>query len=122
MNSNNQDLIFKQKMVKLLRIFNKHPYMLTEFLIKNNAISPAFKKRLIRSFLKDKKYDNFLDIEKMINYYDNLITETDKDNSKDSEYWNNKLIDSINSQKYEKAAYIRDYMKDNNIDINIKQN
>lgn len=120
MNANNQDLIFKQKMVKLLRIFNKHPHMLADFLIKNNAINSTFKKKLIRSYLKDKKHNNFLDIEKMINYYENLLNETEKDPLKNEEYWNIKLNDAIIAQKYEDAANIRDYMLLKKIVIKIK--
>lgn len=122
MENKNNDLIFKQKMVKLLRIFNKYPFMFTEFLLKNEAITPAFKKKLVRSFLKDKKHDVFIDIEKMLDYYDGLINEKDFTKTKDQDYWNNKLIDAINLQKFEEAASIRDYMNLHNLVIKIKQN
>ncbi len=121
MEKKNNDLIFKQKMVKLLRIFNKYPYMFTEFLIKNEAITPIFKKKLISSFLKDKKYDAFLDVEKMLQYYDGLINDGDEPKNKDQDHWNGKLVDAISQQRFEDAATIRDYMNLHKIQIKIKQ-
>lgn len=109
MRKSSDDTIFKRKLIKLLKIFKDHPYMLADFLMKNNAMSSMFRKRLIKASIKDRNTINFIDFSKMIEYYDSILI----DNAQKlppEEYWNGKLSEAISDQKFEDAANIRDYM------------
>jgi hypothetical protein len=118
---NNQDineLIFRRKLIKLLKVFNGHSYMLVDFFINNNVISSTFKKRLIKATIKDKLNINFIDINKMIEYYDSVIVDS-KYKHNPEEYWNIKLKSAVDEQRYEDAANIKHYMNNKNYVIKI---
>ncbi len=109
MRKNGDDVIFRRKLVKLLKIFKDHPYMLADFLNKNNAMSSTFRKRLIKATIKDRNNINFTDFTKMIEYYDSIIVDNPYKHPPDI-YWNDKLMEAVNEQRFEDAANIRDYM------------
>lgn len=95
-------------MIALMKIFNNHPYMFLNFLNRNNAINEVFKTKLSSAAIKDKPY--FADVNKMCDYYQQLLdssTPNIKDKVKD---WNSKLYTAITEQRFEDAAKIRDYM------------
>lgn len=118
---NNDDLIFRRKFIKLISIFNDKPYMFIDFLMKNGAISSTFKKRLLKACIKDKTKINFIDISKMIDYYDNLIIDNYVNKIPAHIYWNNKLNILVEEQKYEEAATIKDYMITKGYEIKIDE-
>lgn len=115
----NDDILFRRKFIKLLNIFNDKPYMFIDFLIKNGAISIPFKKRLLKASIKDKNKINFIDIEKMINYYDNILIDNIDNKVEPEIYWNNKLKKYVEEQKYEEAASVKEYMDAKGYTINI---
>lgn len=117
----NDDLIFRRKFIKILNIFNDKPYMLIDFLLKNGAISSTFKKRLLKASIKDKNKINFIDISKMIDYYDNLIIDNHDNQIPAHIYWNKKLKILVDEQKYEDAATVKDYMIAKGYEIKIDE-
>ena len=44
--------------------------MFVDFLEKHNALSQSFKKKVISSYIRDKKESEYIDIVKLLNYYD----------------------------------------------------
>ena len=104
-----------EKFIKILSIFKNKPNYLAKFLIKNLAINDSFINKLnennINIDTENLKID-FNSISEMDNYYSSLI-EFDNDlNKEESEkYFNEKLKIAIEEERYEDAAYIRDFMK-----------
>lgn len=99
---------FNRNFITVLKIFNKHPNMLLNFLSKNDTFTDAFKKKLSRAVLKNRPH--FTDLESMIDYYVHLLDVQDIDTEDMSVIWNNKLYSAISEQRFEDAAGIRDYM------------
>ena len=70
---------FRKKLIQIIKLFEKHPYMFAEFLIDNNAINPHFKKRLLKAKISKKdKSVNFIDLNEMMDFYENIITDEKK--------------------------------------------
>lgn len=115
----NSDDIYKN-LVTLLKLFRNRPYHLSKYLLDNNALSNEFIKNVLESNNLEKFYNsdelmtNFNSIEQMNNFYSSLI-DLDNLNNKTpkiiEEEINFKLDELINSEKYEEAANLRDYMK-----------
>ena len=104
---------FRKKLIQIIKLFEKHPYMFSEFLMDNNAINPEFKKRLMKAKISKKnKSVNFIDLNEMMDFYENIITDEKNplEIKNPSKYWNDKLKVAIGLQKYEQAASIRDIM------------
>jgi len=97
-----------RNLITLLKIFNKHPNMFINFLYKNNAFTETFKKKISKVVIKDKS--NFIDIEKMLEYYLHLLDDQEINITDKCKVWNNKLYQAITEQRFEDAAKIRDYM------------
>jgi hypothetical protein len=121
-------------LVLLLKIFKSRPNHLAKYLIDNMAFQDLFIEKLIKSNkLNDiddtkgyfeKPFDSstpyFSNFEDMNNYYnDMMINDVEIDNGDVEEEMNIKLKNLIEEEKYMEAAKIRDYMKRNNIKINI---
>jgi excinuclease UvrABC helicase subunit UvrB len=101
---------FNRNFIAIVKIFNKHPHMLLNFLNKNGAITDTFRKKISRAIIKEKPH--FTDIDKMLEYYLHLldIQETDMDADTKATKWNNKLYAAISEERFEDAITIRDYM------------
>lgn len=100
--------MFETNFITLLSMFKKHPYMFMNLMLKNNAFTDDFKKKLSNTTIKDKPY--FTDINKMMDFYLNIIKDVDLNTDKEIQ-WNNKLCKAVVEQRFEEAAVIRDYMK-----------
>lgn len=113
---------FRKKLIQIIKLFEKHPYMFAEFLMDNNAINPHFKKRLLKAKISKKdKSVNFIDLNEMMDFYENIITDEKNplETKNPNKYWNDKLKAAISEQKYEDACIIRNYMIKKNISINL---
>jgi protein-arginine kinase activator protein McsA len=99
---------FNRNFITIIKIFNKHPNMLLNFLSKNEAFTDTFKKKLSRTVLKNKPH--FTDIDKMLEYYLRMLDVQENPGIDKSLLWNNKLHNAISEQRFEDAAKIRDYM------------
>jgi len=99
---------FNRNFITIIKIFNRHPNMLLNFLTKNGAFAETFKKKLARAILKDKPH--FTNVETMIEYYVHLMDTEEPDAEDMSQVWNNKLYLAISEQRFEDAVGIRDYM------------
>jgi protein-arginine kinase activator protein McsA len=118
--SNNEEY---NNLVNLLKLFNNRPYYLAKFLLDNSTLNDYFLSILKNNDLLEKykmKNEYFTDIEEMENYYLSFIDKMnklykDKDIKEITNDINIKLVEMIESEKFEEAAKIRDYMKKNNI-------
>src|SRR5208283_3166475 len=111
--SEDKNLAFKRKLIQIIKIYEKHPYMFAEFLMDNNAINPEFKKRLMKAKIsKRNRSVNFIDLNEMMDFYENIITDEKNplEIKNPIKYWNDKLKSAVSEQKYENAAIIRDIM------------
>lgn len=118
--SNNEEY---NNLVNLLKLFNNRPYYLAKFLLDNSTLNDYFLSILKNNDLLEKykmKNEYFTDIEEMENYYLSFIDKMnklykDKDIKEITNDINIKLVEMIESENFEEAAKIRDYMKKNNI-------
>lgn len=107
----------KDNLNKIIRIFNGHPHIFIDFLLKHNAFTDDFKSKLSKSNIQSKP-KKFHDIEKAINFYSSILLDDIPTNNKEDE-WNKKLLIALTMQKYEEAAKIRDYMHSKGYKIKI---
>jgi len=113
---------FIYNLIKLLKMFNNRPYHLAKFLIDNSALSKEFSKNILNNKKLDSISENDIDklkffnsISEMEDFYTSLVMEVDEKGVKDIIEINKKLDFLINSERFEDAAKVRDYMKRNNI-------
>ena len=120
-----------RNLLVLLKIFSNRPNHLAKYLTDNKAFNEDFIDKLINSkrlnnmqpgannsIFSSSKNDNvpyFSDFDEMNNFYEDIIN-VDRQSL---ESLNFKLANYLNDEKYEEAANLRDYMKSNNIPINI---
>jgi hypothetical protein len=117
-----------ENLLIVLKLFQNRPHHLTKFLIENKALNSDFLSKLSDS---DKLSDmskngikdyhlHFNTISEMKKYYSSLIDDLEnlkrkKTKEELTEELNEKLKFAIESENYEEASRIRDYMKINNI-------
>lgn len=99
---------FNRNFVTIIKIFNRHPNMLLNFLNKNDAFTASFIKKMSKAIIKNKPH--FTEVDKMLEYYIKLLDVQESDNINKPLLWNNKLHKAISEQRFEDAAKIRDYM------------
>lgn len=110
----------KENLITLLKIFKNRPYHLAKYLIDNFAFTDVFLEK-IRSSQKLSQLQNklqqdpeFKSISDMEEFYNSLIEEEINmkgDIEKMTQECNSKLEKLVNSEKYEEAAILRDFMK-----------
>jgi len=130
-----------RNLVILLKIFKNRPNHLAKYLIDNTAFTDNFSENLTKSdklntfdakdtesyFTEPINLDTpyFSNYDQMKDYYNDMIIQEMKHLKNYSEIedeLNNKLSRYLFEENYEDASKLRDYMKRNNIIINIKKN
>lgn len=102
-------------------MFKNRPNHLYKYLMDNNAFNDEFlKKTSMSSKLKSIQVStelNFNNIDKMNEFFDSLYFNDEEGQTKmeKEQKWNQKLIEAIQSEDYESAGRIRDYMKKHNL-------
>ena len=117
-----------QNLLVVLKLFQNRPHHLTSFLIENKALNSDFLEKIsdsqkLSNMAKNGIKDNFLhfnSISEMKKYYQSLLDDLENlKNLKTKEELelelNEKLQKAIQTENYEEASRIRDYMKVNNI-------
>jgi hypothetical protein len=117
-----------ENLLIVLKLFQNRPHHLTKFLIENKALNSDFLSKLsdsdkLSDMSKNGIKDNHLHfntISEMKKYYSSLIDDLEnlkrkKTKEELTEELNEKLKFAIESENYEEASRIRDYMKINNI-------
>ena len=132
---NNKNDLYKN-LVTLLRVFKDRPNHLAKYLIDNNSFTNEFILKVIESeklssMLNEEDYNYFEeamninipffnDYNEMSDYYNGIMKEDfNPSDSRFEEDLNDKLKRLIKSESYEEAAKLRDYMIENNINVNI---
>jgi|AntRauTorcE11897_2_1112592.scaffolds.fasta_scaffold00051_88 Mg/Co/Ni transporter MgtE len=111
------------KILLLIKMFNNRPHLLTRYLLENSAFDDKFIEKVLQNKKIDEVFESqekvedikFGTISEIQDYYNSLIETSGKSKSQLSNELNNKLNIAILNEKYEEAAKIRDYMKNNNI-------
>jgi len=121
----------------LLKLFKNRPNHLAKYLIENSAFTEEFIFNIINSrklndmnpadaynyFVEESNLTPvyFTDFDEMENFYTGIIEDKSLtiDTSELTKELNLKLERYIGEEKYEEAAKMRDYMRKNNISINI---
>lgn len=121
----------------LLKLFKNRPNHLAKYLIENSAFTEEFIFNIINSrklndmdpadaynyFVEESNLTPvyFTDFNEMENFYTGIIEDKSLtiDTSELTKELNLKLERYISEEKYEEAAKMRDYMRKNNISINI---
>jgi hypothetical protein len=114
---------FKDKLIKLLTLFKNRPNHLAKFLIDNSAFNKPFINRVLKSKLEidDNLYiDSLSNMDDIYNYILDDIKSSKTDEEIETEL-NLKMVELINSERYEEAAKLRDYMSKNLIKRNNKK-
>lgn len=117
-----------QNLLIVLKLFQNRPHHLTSFLIENKALNSDFLEKIsdsqkLSNMAKNGIKDDFLhfnSISEMKKYYQSLLDDLENlKNLKTKEELelelNEKLQKAIQTENYEEASRIRDYMKVNNI-------
>jgi cysteinyl-tRNA synthetase len=117
-----------ENLLVVLKLFQNRPHHLTKFLIENKALNSDFLSKIsdsdkLSDMAKNGIKDNYLHfntISEMKKYYLSLVDDLEnlkrkKTKEELSEELNQKLKEAIESENYEEASRIRDYMKLNNI-------
>jgi hypothetical protein len=127
-------------LVKLFKMFKNRPNHLVKYLLDNDSFNKNFLEALkdndklkkinlnkansyfVDNNIKDPTPIYFTDIESMNLYFNSLSEETKhiKSPTKLRKEFNKKLKNALSNEEYMEAAKIRDYMKKNNILINLK--
>jgi len=113
-----------QNLITLLKLFKNRPYHLAKYLMENSALTDKFIDNISNSSNLTKLSDdpdkiqstgvNFISITQMEDFYTSLLDSKDvtKKTHKDLEKEMNKKLDElIQDEKFEEAAYLRDWMK-----------
>lgn len=114
-------------LLSLLKLFNGRPNHLAQFLLENDALNDSFLKKLNQSSkLSNFKIDDkpfipkFNNIDEMKDYYNSFINEIESSIKKRTKEeieieLSEKIKIAIESENYEEAARIRDYMLKNKL-------
>jgi excinuclease UvrABC helicase subunit UvrB len=110
------------------KLFENRPNHLVNFLLENDAFNGTFLEKINDSNKLSKISENFedinfLSIDEMNNFYKSLIDDLDNIKRQKTKRdliieLNKKIQEAINSENYEEAAHIRDYMIKNNLKKN----
>jgi excinuclease UvrABC nuclease subunit len=113
-----------QNLITLLKLFKNRPYHLAKYLMENSALTDKFIENISNSSNLTKLSDNpdnlqssgvnFISISQMEDFYASLLDSKDitKKTHKELEKEMNKKLDElIQDEKFEEAAYLRDWMK-----------
>ena len=113
-----------ENLLVVLKLFQNRPHHLTKFLIENKALNSEFLSKIsdsdkLSDMAKNGIKDNYLHfntISEMKKYYSSLVDDLEnlkrkKTKEELTEELNQKLKEAIESEKYEEASRIRDYMK-----------
>lgn len=111
------------KLTALLKLFKNRPYHLAKYLLDNSAFSDDFLNNLLKSSKisdlskSNKEIDeNFTSISQMEDFYKSLINDIEGKSKREVKInLNKKLNKLIDSENFEEAAKLRDYMIRNNI-------
>lgn len=111
------------KLTALLKLFKNRPYHLAKYLLDNSAFSDDFLNNLLKSSKisdlskSDKEInENFTSISQMEDFYKSLINDIEGKSKREVKInLNKKLNKLIDSENFEEAAKLRDYMIRNNI-------
>jgi len=117
-----------ENLLVVLKLFQNRPHHLTKFLIESKALNSDFLSKIsdsdkLSDMAKNGIKDNYLHfntISEMKKYYSSLVDDLEnlkrkKTKEELTEELNQKLKEAIESENYEEASRIRDYMKLNNI-------
>lgn len=117
-----------ENLLVVLKLFQNRPHHLTKFLIESKALNSEFLSKIsdsdkLSDMAKNGIKDNYLHfntISEMKKYYSSLVDDLEnlkrkKTKEELTEELNQKLKEAIESENYEEASRIRDYMKLNNI-------
>lgn len=114
-------------LLSFLKLFNGRPHHLAQFLLENEALNDSFLEKLNQSSklskfkIDDKPFiPKFNNIDEMKDYYNSFINEIEssiKKRTKDEIEieLSEKIKMAIESENYEEAARIRDYMLKNKL-------
>lgn len=112
-----------KNLLAILKLFRNRPSHLAKFLIDNKAFKLEFLEKIENSekLSNINKSDlHFNTISEMNDYYNSLVDDLDKMRDKKTKKeleldFNSRLMLAIESENYEEASRIRDYMKKNKI-------
>jgi hypothetical protein len=117
-----------KNLITLIKLFSGRPLHLAKYLIENEALDKDFIQKIINNAKLSDMNDTdatalskaiyFVDISHMKDYYNSLLDDVSKVESKRdvSKELNEKLDKFIREERYEDAIRIRDFMSKNNID------
>jgi anaerobic selenocysteine-containing dehydrogenase len=126
-NKKNNEQLYKNLIV-LFKLFNGRPLHLAKYLIENDAFDKNFIDKITNndklSTMNEGESESltkaiyFLDISHMKDYFNSMLDESSKVESKRdmTKELNEKLDKFIKEEKFEDAIRIRDYMEKNNIE------
>jgi anaerobic selenocysteine-containing dehydrogenase len=124
---NNKEQLYRNLIV-LFKLFNGRPLHLAKYLIENDAFDKNFIDKITNndklSTMNEGESESltkaiyFLDISHMKDYFNSMLDESSKVESKRdmTKELNEKLDKFIKEEKFEDAIRIRDYMEKNNIE------
>jgi len=124
---NNKEQLYRNLIV-LFKLFNGRPLHLAKYLIENDAFDKNFIDKITNndklSEMNEVESESltkaiyFLDISHMKDYFNSMLDESSKVESKRdmTKELNEKLDKFIKEEKFEDAIRIRDYMEKNNIE------
>jgi hypothetical protein len=124
---NNKEQLYRNLIV-LFKLFNGRPLHLAKYLIENDAFDKNFIDKITNndklSEMNEGESESltkaiyFLDISHMKDYFNSMLDESSKVESKRdmTKELNEKLDKFIKEEKFEDAIRIRDYMEKNNIE------
>lgn len=119
-----------KNLITLLKLFKNRPYHLAKYLLDNSALNQKFVDNILNSSSLAKLSSDgniqknnpspihFINISQMEDFYSSLLDEKEvlkKSKSELQKEMNEKLDKLISEEKFEEAAYLRDWMKMKNI-------
>lgn len=124
---NNKEQLYRNLIV-LFKLFGGRPLHLAKYLIENDALDKQFIDKITNNDKLSEMNESesealtkaiyFLDISHMKDYFNSMLDESSKIESKRdmAKELNEKLDKFIKEEKFEDAIRVRDYMSKNNID------
>jgi hypothetical protein len=124
---NNKEQLYRNLIV-LFKLFGGRPLHLAKYLIENDALDKQFIDKITNNDKLSEMNESesealtkaiyFLDISHMKDYFNSMLDESSKIESKRdmTKELNEKLDKFIKEEKFEDAIRVRDYMSKNNID------
>lgn len=120
-----EDEEFKKNLINFLKLFKDRPYHLAKYLTNNSAFTNSFINKIMKSdklnSLKETPTTYFYDITEMDDFFNSFIDDikeikaNKKNIEKITKEVNEKMNCLIETEKFEDAAKLRDYMIKNRI-------